>query len=135
MPRKEYDTHQREDLLGFFKRHPDRCFSVGDLLADSDLAMGQATVYRLLSRFEEEGELVRFVSPGGRGALYQYKQDACRSHFHLKCLSCGTLIHMDCAFMKEMERHIRAEHDFAVDNAKTTIYGFCAACRGKEEAR
>jgi len=128
--RKEYDTRQREELLQFFRKRPESCFSAGDILKEESLSLGQATVYRLLSPFAEEGELIRFVSPDGRGSLYQYKKDACRSHFHLKCGHCGRLIHMDCAFMKEMEAHIMAEHRFCVDNAKTTIYGICADCGG-----
>ena len=95
MGRKEYETRQRDALLRFFRDQPDRCFSAGDILKEESLSLGQATVYRLLAHFAEEGELVRFVAPEGRGALYQYKKDACRSHFHLKCGRCGKLIHME----------------------------------------
>lgn len=129
MQRKEYETRQRDELLGFFRARPDKCFSAPEILRAPEITLGQATVYRLLARFAEDGELVKFVSPG-TGALYQYKKDDCRSHFHLKCTSCGKLIHMDCTFMKEMEAHIFAAHDFAVDNSMTTIYGLCGQCRG-----
>lgn len=128
MARKEYDTRQREALLAFFAARPEGCFSAADILAERSLCMGKATVYRLLARFTEEGLLVRYLSSGERGALYQYRREACGGHFHLKCARCGRLIHMDCAFMRDMQAHIRQEHGFAVDNGRTTIYGVCGDC-------
>ncbi|MBQ1555500.1 MAG: transcriptional repressor, partial [Clostridia bacterium] len=64
----------------------------------------------------------------------------CDRHFHLKCTACGRIIHLDCGFMSEFEKHIGEHHGFRVDNARTVIYGLCEACadgsaqaNGKEE--
>ncbi len=130
MDNKTYKTKQREDLLKFFKKNSDKCFLAKDIIKNSRLDLGEATIYRTLSKFVDEGVLKRFISPGGGGAYYQYNEcaDHCSSHFHLKCIKCGTLFHMDCSFMNDMTNHIKNEHGFSVDNSKTTLYGTCKNC-------
>ena len=130
MDNKKYNTKQKNELLDFFKENKDECFLAKDIIKNSSISLGEATVYRTLSRFVEEGLLKKFISPGGSGAYYQYneKSHGCDSHFHLKCVKCGTLFHMDCSFLKDMTSHIEGEHGFSVDNSKTTLYGTCKNC-------
>lgn len=130
MDSKIYKTKQREKLLGFFKENKDKCFLAKDIIKNSEITLGEATIYRALSSFAKRGVLKKFISPGGGGAYYQYNEceDKCSSHFHLKCVKCGTLFHMDCSFMLDMANHIKDEHGFSVDNSKTTLYGTCKNC-------
>ena len=91
--------------------------------------MGEATVYRTLTKLANQGVLKRFTGDGS-GACYQLMDEQkCCSHFHLKCDRCQRLIHMDCGFMKEMQQHIEKEHGFAVDVGRTVIYGLCDRCQ------
>lgn len=97
--------------------------------------MGEATVYRTLSKLASKGVLKRYTGDGS-GASYQLNDsEECASHFHLKCERCGTLIHMDCTFMTDMKNHIEQSHSFCVDIGKTVIYGLCGECsnKGNEE--
>lgn len=130
MDNKKYNTRQKNELLEFFKENKNSCFLAKDIIKNSSVSLGEATIYRTLSRFVEEGVLKKFISPEGSGAYYQYNEctDHCDCHFHLKCVKCGTLIHMDCDFMAHMTDHIKDEHGFFVDNSRTTLYGTCKNC-------
>lgn len=125
---KSYNTRQRDAVLAFFEAHPDTCFSAADILRQAGLSVGEATVYRCLNRFAEEGLLQKFSGEGG--AQYRFARRSCHAHFHLKCLRCGKLIHMDCGCMAELEAHVAAAHDFEIDRTHTTLYGVCADCKG-----
>lgn len=128
----KYSTRQRAELLDYLRANPDRCFSVREIISGGGLSMGEATVYRALSHFVDEGTVKKYVSGEGGGAIYQYVGDGeCESHFHLRCLSCGRLFHTECSVIGEMVRHIEAEHGFRVDAVHTTIYGVCAECERK----
>ena len=63
------------------------------------------------------------------GGLKNNESESCHYHFHLKCLRCGQLIHMDCRLMKEMQKHIETDHGFLVDSGKSVLYGLCPKCR------
>lgn len=129
---KSYRTKQKEALLWWFASHPGDCFTAKDLIENPEISLGEATVFRLLARLTKENRLKRYVGAGT--SLYQYAYDgACQSHFHLKCLTCGQVIHLNCHHMTEIETHIAKEHDFVVDVSSTVIYGTCAACRAAKE--
>ncbi|MGN1098665.1 MAG: Fur family transcriptional regulator, partial [Clostridia bacterium] len=110
--------------------------SAGDIAAhlrSVESSVGTATVYRQLDKMVEAG-LVRKYSLDG-GACYQYVGggQGCREHFHLKCLKCGALIHVDCEFLSGLAPHILEHHGFEVDNSRTVMYGICRECRGENE--
>lgn len=122
-----YNTKQRDEILGFFNRHSGGCFTAKDIIRSGEVSVGEATVYRTLSRLAGQGVLKRFTD-GEEGASYKLGGEECSCHFHLKCESCGRVIHMDCGFMADMKRHIESSHGFIVDIGKTVIYGLCADC-------
>ena len=67
-------------------------------------------------------------------ASYQFIiNDDCLKHIHLKCEKCQKIIHLDCHIINDFKNHIDDEHDFYVDNTKTTIYGLCKECRKNEK--
>ena len=129
----EYKTKQRAIILDFLKENSAHVTArdIATHLSEQGIHIGVATVYRSLDRLCEQGIIRKFVIDERSGACYQYVQDAeCNEHFHLKCISCGALIHMNCDFLKKMEEHIFDDHGFVVSSGKTVIYGLCSACRG-----
>lgn len=129
MGEKSYRTKQRDSIYAYFAAHPDACLSARDIIENPEIAVGEATVFRCLSHLTAEGKIKKYVGAGG-GALYQVNHaEECNSHFHLKCLICGEIIHLDCSVMQGVEEKIAASHDFVVDVSRTVIYGFCHACR------
>jgi Fur family ferric uptake transcriptional regulator len=127
----EYNTRQRALILDFLKENSAHV-SVRDIiehLKEQGIKVGTATVYRTLDKLCALGVVRKFVVDERSGACYQYTHGAeCDEHFHLKCVSCGALIHMDCNFLAEMEKHIFEDHGFTVSSGKTVIYGLCANC-------
>jgi len=129
LDRNNYNTKQRDEIVDFFNRHRGGCFTAKDIIVSGEVTVGEATVYRTLTKLANQSTLRRF-SGDGAGAYYQMIDDkGCSSHFHLKCDRCQRLIHMDCSFMKEMQRHIEESHGFAIDVGRTVIYGLCEDCR------
>ena len=115
MDRNNYNTKQRDEIVEFFSRHRGSCFTAKDIITSGEVTVGEATVYRTLTKLANQGVLKRFTGDGS-GACYQLMDEQkCSSHFHLKCDRCQKLIHMDCGFMKEMQQHIEKNHGFAVD--------------------
>ncbi|MCQ2433182.1 MAG: transcriptional repressor [Clostridia bacterium] len=140
MPEKEtsgYHTRQRAAVLSCFVKHPDTHFtaeSLLDHLKQDGVIVGKTTVYRTLDKLVETGMIRKFTVGTGDSACYQYtgeNHSACSSHFHLKCLICGTLFHVDCDHLAELGEHLLADHGFSVHYSQTILYGICSACRPK----
>ena len=134
--KQEYNTKQKEDILSYLRANSERHVSVGDILdhlKQEGREVGTTTVYRYLDRLCRQGEVRKYVIDETSGACYQYIADAeeCSEHFHLKCIRCGKLIHVDCAYLGELGEHIGAHHGFKVDRSKTVFYGTCGACLEK----
>ena len=130
MDKNNYNTKQRDEIVEFFNQHRGKCFTAKELIRSGEVSSGEATVYRTLSRLADQGILKRFTD--GSAACYQLNEsESCSWHFHLKCESCGKVVHMDCDVMEVMKRHIETDHDFFVDIGKTVIYGICSDCRDK----
>lgn len=127
----EYATKQRALILEFLKENTAHVTATDILnhLQKQGVKIGVATVYRTLEKFVSDGILRKMVVDERSGACYQYiANDSCSAHFHLKCLSCGALIHLSCEFLTEMENHILNDHGFRVSSGKTVIYGTCKSC-------
>ena len=54
-------------------------------------------------------------------------------HLHLKCVSCGCIIHLECAFMDEIAEHVLKDHGFTLQCKNSIIYGLCRECRKKQD--
>ena len=95
----------------------------------------KSTVYRLIARLCDEGEIRRIPRGGERGAYYQAMTgEPCLRHLHLKCLSCGLLIHLDENESRRIAS-VALGRNFTVDGKKTMLFGYCGSCAdgaGKE---
>ncbi len=130
----KYQTEQKKLLLRYMEKSENRQFSAEELamalIAEGEKAPGKSTVYRLVTELYSEGTLRRFPKTEGRGWLYQYHgAGGCSGHLHLKCVSCGKLLHLNCGMSEELLEHIEEVHRFKVDNGATVLYGLCADCR------
>ncbi len=138
MAEKGYRTRQKAEILDLIGQKGDVHFTAADIaeqLRRRGSGTGMSTVYRMLDKLTEEGTLRRYVIDGNSAACYQIARidpDACRHHFHLKCLSCGSLFHVDCELIDQLTAHIAEDHGFAVDHSKTVLYGLCASCAQKQ---
>ncbi|MBQ5321562.1 MAG: transcriptional repressor [Oscillospiraceae bacterium] len=125
-----YQTKQRLRLISFLEKNTDRQLSASEI-ADGvcENGKGKSTVFRQIKSLCEEGNLQRFRGEDGKSVLYQYGGGKCHMHFHLKCVNCERIIHLDCDHIDHLKSHIKAEHGFFVDPAKTVLYGLCSNCK------
>lgn len=129
---RSYKTKQREQILEFFEENPDRCLSARELITESGIDAGQATVYRTLSMLTDENKLRRFRSDAGGDCYRLACAESEGNHMHIVCRVCGGMIHSECEFIDEMKSHLLNEHGFALDTGATVIYGVCAGCAGEK---
>ena len=129
-----YHTRQGQSILDYMKSLGGDHVTVNQVVRyfeDTEGAVGQTTVYRHLEKLAAGGLIRKYVLHDGKSACYQYVTDGkqCREHFHLKCESCGALIHADCDFLDEISRHLFHRHRFQINMLKTVFYGTCKKCR------
>lgn len=130
-----YHTAGREKLLETLAEHPGRQMTVEELtrtLMREHVTVGKSTVYRVIGKLCEEGK-VRRMRDEARGCyVYTYAEDTqnCDGHhFHLKCLTCGRLFHLECRHSEALCEHIAGMHHFRVDSGRTMLYGQCESCQ------
>lgn len=132
--RKTYSTIQSELLLELLKKNTDRQFSINEIADKVGDSVGKSTVYRRIREMTNEG-VIRRYRENGKSVVYQYvgENNECDEHFHLKCMGCGKVIHLDCKHMEGLAGHIGHEHDFKIDVSQCVLYGKCENCiRGRK---
>lgn len=129
--RQGYKTKQRQIIEDCLKNNKNRHLTVEDIkriIIVQKMSVGRTTIYRTLEKLFEEGKARKYTANRGDSACYQYADDTCCQHFHLKCASCGKIIHTECEKIPALYTHIFKEHKFKVDDTKTVIYGLCEDC-------
>ncbi len=133
-----YNTRQKEKLVDYLIKNKDNHTNVQEIsayLSAEGTPVGTATIYRQLDKLVEGGIVRKYNIDGKTGACYQYIEDKedCHEHFHLKCVNCGKLIHLDCEFLTHVNKHISEHHKFTVDSSQTVFYGVCQDCSDSSE--
>jgi Fur family ferric uptake transcriptional regulator len=91
------------------------------LLAEN-LDVGLATVYRVLTQFEQAGLLTRSNFEAGR-AVFELNEGA--HHDHLVCLTCGRVEEFVDSEIEQRQRRIAAEKGFTLREHALSLYGEC----------
>lgn len=130
---KTYKTRQRSQVLNCLIDNKAKHLTADEIaviLKEQGTEVGKTTVYRTLEKLVEDGSVRKYLCEEGKSACFQYVDDSeeCHLHFHLKCVKCGKLIHLECDYLSDLEKHISEHHKFAVDNTKTVLYGVCEDC-------
>lgn len=136
MEKGRYNTKQREEVLSFLQGMKGEHVTVNDIcnhMTTAGLSVGMTTVYRHLEKMVKEGIVKKYVLDTSSAACFEYidksldcKNEGCA---HLKCTSCGRLIHLHCNDLMSTKRHILEEHGFKADMTRTVIYGLCDDCQ------
>ena len=132
--KKQYNTEQKRMIIEFLQNNRERHFTVEEITsAVCNEGAGKSTVYRQISKLLEAGVVRRFETKDKSSFVYQYADahEDCDSHYHLKCIKCGRLIHMECSHLNEVQQHIKAEHKFILGHSGSVLYGECVSCVGK----
>ena len=124
-----YNTEKRKEIKALISRNADRAFSIEEICARlAPDGKGKSTIYRIVSSLVCEGEIRRIFDTDTRKVTYQYLGGGkCSEHLHLKCKSCGKLIHLDEETSCALEEKIFKTRGFEID-VGATIFGKCKAC-------
>ncbi len=137
MPRV-YKTQGRCKLEAFMSAHPDAHYTVDEIcVAVNGSLNARSSIYRNLSALCDEGVVRKFNGEDGEASVYQYlaPEKSCRDHFHLKCLECGRLEHLECYVSDDLCNHINLHHGFKVDGGRSILYGVCEECALKNKKK
>lgn len=132
-----YRTQQRNTLIAFFKSHPDRSFTIDEVVEALQAQAGMAapsrsTVYRTVSDLEADGTLQRRFLADKRRSAYQYRdKGACTAHLHLQCKRCNALTHLDSGVSDAIARLLQESGNLSLDMSGTVLVGGCAKCSSK----
>ncbi|MFZ1891459.1 MAG: ferric iron uptake transcriptional regulator [Formosimonas sp.] len=131
-------TLPRLKILELFQNNVDigqRHMSADDVyrvLLSENMDIGLATVYRVLTQFEQAGLLVRRNFESGK-ALYELNEG--EPHDHLLCLNCGKVEEFNDPKIHERQTEIADQYGFVLHERAMSLYGLCTDCQSKPKRR
>jgi Fur family ferric uptake transcriptional regulator len=102
------------------------------VLMNEHMDIGLATVYRVLTQFEQAGLLVRRNFESGK-ALYELNEG--EPHDHLLCLSCGKVEEFTDPQIYERQTEIAEKYGYVLHERAMSLYGLCTECQTKVKRR
>src|SRR6188508_3110345 len=122
-------TVLRLKVLDLFQHSPERHLTAEDvyrkLLAEGP-DIGLATVYRVLTQFEQAGLLVRHHFDSGK-AVFELNEG--HHHDHLVCLRCGRVEEFYDAAIEKRQNAVARERGFEISGHALYLYAECVKPR------
>ena len=118
-------TWPRLKILEIFQNAEQRHLSADDvyrLLLAENSEIGLATVYRVLTQFEQAGLLSRHHFEAGKAVYELYDE---KHHDHLVCMQCGKVEEFFDAEIERRQNKIAEERGFAIRDHALYIYADC----------
>lgn len=118
-------TVPRLKILELFQRGEQRHMTAEDifrLLLQEQSDVGLATVYRVLTQFEQAGILSRSHFESGK-AVYELNEG--QHHDHLVCLDCGRVEEFYDAQIEKRQNDVAKTKGFAIADHALSLYATC----------
>lgn len=125
-------TLPRIKILEIFQNAKERHLSAEDVykqLLTDNLDVGLATVYRVLTQFEQAGILQRNYFETGKAI---FELNGGEHHDHLICSSCGRVEEFFDSEIEKRQDRIAKEHGFIIEDHALALYGLCRECAKKK---
>ena len=124
-------TLPRLKILEIFQKGELRHMTAEDvfrvlLLEHSDI--GLATVYRVLTQFEQAGILSRSHFESGKSV---YELNEGRHHDHFVCTGCGKVEEFYDPEIEQRQQIVAKAKGWTVHDHAMSLYGLCAECSAK----
>ena len=118
-------TLPRLKILDLFKSGSERHMSAEEVYKQL-LAVGEnvglATVYRVLTQFQQAGLLVRHNFEGGK-SVFELNEGT--HHDHIVCLQCGHVEEFHDSAIESRQKNVAAELGFEIHDHSLQIYANC----------
>jgi Fur family ferric uptake transcriptional regulator len=118
-------TTPRLRILNLFETSQVRHMTAEEVyrqLSKDGIDVGLATIYRVLTQFEQAGLLERHHFEGGR-AVFELKQSG--HHDHLVCLQCGRVEEFYDPQIERRQEKVAADRGFAIVDHSLYLYAEC----------
>lgn len=122
-------TLPRRKILEMLETTKEHHLSAEDIyraLLDSGEEIGLATVYRVLTQFEEAGLVIRHYFEGGQSV---FELDSGTHHDHLVCVKCGRVEEFIDDIIEKRQQEIAKQAGYSITDHSLNIYGSCAKCQ------
>lgn len=122
-------TTPRIKILEILENSKDHHLSAEDVyrvLLESGEDIGLATVYRVLTQFEEASLVVRHNFEGGHSV---FELDSGQHHDHLVCVKCGRVEEFIDKIIEERQQEVAKSAGYSITDHSLNIYGICRECQ------
>ena len=118
-------TLPRLKVLSLFENSKERHLSAEDvykILINTGEDIGLATVYRVLTQFEQAGLLIRHHFESGKAI---FELNGGNHHDHIVCVKCGRVEEFYDEEIEKRQKLAATERGFKMEDHALTIYGTC----------
>lgn len=122
-------TLPRLKILKFLESTNLRHMSAEDVyksMLEQDEEIGLATIYRVLTQFEQAGLVTRHHFEGGHSV---FELDQGSHHDHIVCVKCGRVDEFIDNTIEERQKAIAREKGYSITDHTLYIYGVCGDCQ------
>jgi len=120
------NTRQKYTVLKVIKEnknHP-TIAEICERVEQIDSSIGQATVYRNVKRFLNEGKIFQLKTKSGIDR-YDYYKD----HFHFECLNCGKITDIYDNELLQNLTNTFSNREETIINYNLMLEGYCNKCK------
>lgn len=118
-------TLPRIRILNILENSAQRHVTAEDVyreLVQAGEEVGLATVYRVLTQFEQAGLVIRHNFEGDR-SVFEINQGG--HHDHLVCVECGKVFEFQDPTIEERQRKVAEKAGFIMQEHSLHLYGVC----------
>lgn len=122
-------TAPRTKILEIFETSGKRHLSAEEIyrkLVALGEDIGMATVYRVLTQFEDAGILTRHHFSENHSI---FELDSGEHHDHLVCVKCGHVEEFIDTIIEERQKEIAVKAGYQMSDHSLHIYGLCPQCQ------
>lgn len=145
MPHQDHDlrkaglkvTLPRVKILGLLEEahRENRHLSAEDVyrrLHETGEDIGLATVYRVLTQFQDAGLVIKHNFDSDQAV---FELDAGEHHDHLVCMRCSKVVEFSDEVIEQHQQAIADKYGFRLTSHSLNLYGICADCNAKSTRR
>lgn len=125
-------TLPRLRILSILEEGTQRHFTAEEVyktLLEANEEIAFATVYRVLTQFEDAGLVLRHNFEGGRSV---FELDRGQHHDHMVCVRCNTVTEFFDEEIEKLQKQAAEKHEFELQDHSLYLYGICSECRAEQ---
>jgi Fur family ferric uptake transcriptional regulator len=122
-------TESRRKILDILEQSEPRHLTAEDIYRSAqndDASISLATVYRVLTQFEEAKLVLKHTFETG-SAVYELSSGT--HHDHMVCLECGNVQEFMDDIIEKRQQQVAKNAEFTLCDHNLTLYGLCKKCQ------